>query len=45
MQMPADEIVDVIAMGDGLMAAAGTVLVAGIVVAAGVSRCASSRIR
>jgi hypothetical protein len=45
MQMPANDIVDVIAMGDGLMAATGTVTVTGIMTAAGVSRCTSSRIR
>lgn len=45
MQVPADEVVDVIAMGHGLMAAAGTVPVAGIMTAAGVGRCAGSWVR
>jgi hypothetical protein len=45
MQVPADEVVDVISMRHGLVTAAGTVTVAGIMTAAGVGRCAGSRIR
>lgn len=45
MQVPADEVVDVITMRHGLMAAAGTVPVVGFRTAAGVGRCAGSWIR
>jgi len=45
MKMPADYVVDMIAVGHGVVSATGAVLVRGIVRCAGLVRCARGRIR